>query len=150
MTAVAVAGFNHTGISVRDLERCVAFFTEVLGFEVVSIAPRDPKVVGAISGLGIARVEIAYLEGHGHTLELLAFSEPLGRASYRTSDAGAMHIALDVVDMEAAVEATEAWGWALMGEIVAIDNGPNKGRKIAYLYWEPENIILEFIQRPAG
>ncbi|MDX6749054.1 VOC family protein [Geminicoccaceae bacterium 1502E] len=148
MAGIDVAGFNHTGISVSDLQRSVAFFTEVLGFELVSIAPRDPEVVGAISGLGYARVEIAYLKGHGHTLELLAFAEPEGRAQYRTSDAGAMHIALDILDMAAAVAACEPWGWQLMGEVVAIDNGPNKGRKIAYLYWESENIILEFIQRP--
>lgn len=149
MAGVDVLGFNHTGISVSDLRRATAFFTEVLGFSVRSIAPRDPKVVGAISGLGHAEVEVAYLDGHGHTLELLAYREPMGRARYRTSDAGAMHIALDVADMEQALAACEPWGWRLMGRVVPIDNGPNKGRRIAYLHWESENIILELIQRPA-
>lgn len=148
VSMIAIKGFNHTGISVADLDRCVAFFTEALGFTVRSIAPRDPAVIGAITGLGRAEVRIAYLDGPGHTLELLAYSSPEGRATYRTSDAGAMHVALDVMDMEAAVAEAERWGWRLMGEIVAIDNGPNKGRRIAYLFWDEQNLILEFIADP--
>jgi hypothetical protein len=59
-----------------------------------------------------------------------------------------MHVALDVIDMEAAVAEARHWGWRLMGEIVAIDNGPNKGRKIAYLFWNDQNLILELIAAP--
>jgi catechol 2,3-dioxygenase-like lactoylglutathione lyase family enzyme len=148
MARIAIKGFNLSGISVADLDRCVSFFTEALGFTVRSIAPRDPAVIGAITGLGPAEVRIAYLEGPGHTLELLEYSSPRGRATYRTSDAGAMHVALDVIDMEAAVAEARHWGWRLMGEIVAIDNGPNKGRKIAYLFWNDQNLILELIAAP--
>jgi hypothetical protein len=34
-----------------------------------------------------------------------------------------------------------------MGELVAIDAGPNKGRLIAYLR-HPDGIIIEIIQEP--
>jgi lactoylglutathione lyase len=149
LASVAIKGFNHTGISVADLDRAVSFFTEALGFSVRSIAPRDPAVVGAITGLGRAVVRIAYLDGPGHTIELLEYAEPAGRARYRTCDAGAMHLALDVQDMGAAVAEALRWGWRLMGDVVAIDAGPNKGRRISYLFLDEQNLILEFIQAPS-
>ncbi len=43
---------NHTSFTVSDLDRSVAFFTEALGFELMSRAPRDPAIIPQLaSGL---------------------------------------------------------------------------------------------------
>jgi catechol 2,3-dioxygenase-like lactoylglutathione lyase family enzyme len=149
MAAVAVRGFNHTAFTVDDLDRTVRFFTEALGFELRSLAPRNPDNVGRITGLGRAEVRIAYVDGYGHTLELIEFqqAEHRTRAEFRATDIGAAHIALDVEHLAAAVETATQWGWARLGEIIEVDAGPNAGRQIVYLRHE-DGIILEFIQDP--
>ena len=51
MAAFALRGFNHTGVIVTDLDRAIGFFRDLLGFEVLSRAPRDPALIGRMTGL---------------------------------------------------------------------------------------------------
>ena len=40
-----VLATNHTSFTVSDLDRSIAFFRDVLDFEVTSKAPRAPEVI---------------------------------------------------------------------------------------------------------
>jgi hypothetical protein len=62
-------------------------------------------------------------------------------------DDGAAHIALDVQDVPAAVEAAAAHGLAPVGEIIAIDAGPNRGRKVVYLA-SAYGLLIELLEVP--
>ena len=75
MAAFAVRGFNHTGVIVTDLDRAIGFFRDLLGFEVLSRAPRDPALIGRMTGLPQPEVEIAYLQGPGHRVELIRYAQ---------------------------------------------------------------------------
>lgn len=102
----------------------------------------------AIAG---ADVEIAFLHGPGHTIELIEYKAPADRAisHARLCDAGAAHIALDVDDVPAAVAGAQAHGFRPVGQIIVIDDGPNRGRQVVYLRG-PDHIVVEFIgERPA-
>ena len=57
----------------------------------------------------------------------------------------AAHIALDVDDVPAAVEAAAAHGLQPVGEIITIDAGPNRGRKVVYLE-SAYGLLIEFIE----
>ena len=47
--------FEHVGLTVGDLDRMVAFFTEMLGFELKArLQPIDPGAVAGITGIGSA------------------------------------------------------------------------------------------------
>ena len=65
MAGFAVRGFNHTGVIVTDLDRAIGFFRDLLGFEVLARGPRDPALIGRMTGLPRPEVEIAYLQGPG-------------------------------------------------------------------------------------
>jgi catechol 2,3-dioxygenase-like lactoylglutathione lyase family enzyme len=149
MGKIGIKSFNHTSFTVKDLDHCVRFFTEALGFTLRNRALRDPAVVSRIVAVPGAELDIAFIDGYGHTLELIQYRAPSDRgiADYRPCDVGAAHIALDVEDMETALATVEPWGFRPMGEVVAIDDGPNKGRKVVYTRSD-EGIILEFIQLP--
>lgn len=141
----------HTGICVADLDWSVAFFTKVLGYKLINRAPRDPRNQSFISGVEGAKVEIAYISGHGHGLELLCHSGPEDRVHYRPRmvDVGHFHICLVVDDVEAAVAACQAFDeriTPLSPVPKLVDQGPNKGNSIQFITL-PDGVILEFTTR---
>ena len=149
MASFELQGFNHTGVIVTDLDRAIEFFRDLLGFEVLSRAPRDPALIGRMTGLPAPEVEIAHLQGPGHRVELIRYAgdgiRHIDRP--RVYDDGAAHIALDVDDVVAAVEAAAGHGLAPVGEIITIDDGPNRGRKVVYLH-SGFGLLIEFIGPP--
>jgi catechol 2,3-dioxygenase-like lactoylglutathione lyase family enzyme len=147
MAGFVLKGFNHTGVIVTDLDRAIGFFRDLLGFEVLSRAPRDPALLGRMTGLARPELEIVHLQGPGHRIELIRYHGDAGRGTDppRVYDDGSAHVALDVDDIEAAVAAAAAHGLAPVGQIIAIDAGPNCGRKVVYLQ-SPYGLLIEFIQ----
>ncbi|MBP80341.1 MAG: bleomycin resistance protein, partial [Acidiferrobacteraceae bacterium] len=57
----SILSTNHTSFTVSDLDRSIAFFEDVLGFEVTSKAPRSPEVIARVTGIKGAQVMIAYV-----------------------------------------------------------------------------------------
>lgn len=149
MSKINVFGFNHTAFVVTDLDRTIAFFKELIGLELLSRAPRDPQLIQGITGLPEADLEIAYLRGFGHSIELIHYMAPESRGGGlpRIYQDGAGHLAIDVDDAGAAVTAAQAYGLRLVGEIITIDQGPNRGRKVVYLQSD-DGLSIEFIERP--
>lgn len=141
----------HTGICVADLDWSTAFFRDVLGYEIVNRAPRDPANQSFISGVPGANVEIAYVKGHGHGLELLCYSGPDDRKTYkhRMVDVGHFHLCLVVDDVEAVVAACKAYDdriTTLSPTPMVVDQGPNKGNTIQFVAL-PDGVTLEFTTR---
>lgn len=142
-----VVSTNHTSFTVSDLDRSLGFFRDALGFEVTSKAPRDPQLIAAITGVAGAEVMIAYVRGPGHSLELIEYSAPADRERVRSRpcDTGFAHIAFNVDDVDAAVAASAPHGFVPIAAPVAINAGPNKGRKVVYLR-DGDGVTVEFIE----
>lgn len=145
-----VLSTNHTSFTVSDLDRTVGFFTEALGFELLSKAPRDPGAIQKITGVEGGEVVIAYIQGPGHRLELIEYTAPDDRSSVypRPCDVGFAHVAYDVDDIEAAVAAAGRHDVQVIQDIHRIDAGPNTGRRVVYLR-DPDGITVEFIESRA-
>ena len=73
MTALA-----HTGFTVRDLERSVAFYRDALGMEVVFEQEKRGGYLAAIVGYPDAHVRMAHLRfpGDVHRVELFEYVDP--------------------------------------------------------------------------
>lgn len=141
----------HTGVCVADLDWTAAFLTEVLGYELIDRAPRDPRNQSFITGVPGAKVEIAYVQGHGHGLELLCYSGPDDRSHYkpRMVDVGHFHLCLVVDNVEAAVAASRRFDariTTLSPTPMEVDQGPNKGNKIQFIVL-PDGMMIEFTTR---
>ena len=142
-----ILGTNHTSFSVSNLERSIGFLRDCFGFEVLSKAPRDPELVSRITGVQGAEVVIAFLKAPGHTLELIEYRAPVARGAVnsRPCDSGFSHVAFNVDDVSAAVDAVKHYGVKPIAQPVTIDQGPNKGRKVVYLRdWD--GITIELIE----
>jgi catechol 2,3-dioxygenase-like lactoylglutathione lyase family enzyme len=152
MANFTIQSTNHTSFTVSDLDRTTAFFTEGLGFELLSKAPRDPKIIEQVTGVPGADIIVAYVQGPGHRLELIQYVGPdsgeRGQVRPRPCDVGFSHVAYDVDDVDAAIAASEPHGVIPLGDPVAIDQGPNKGGRVVYLR-DPDGICIEYIEKPA-
>ena len=148
MTTFKVIATNHTSFTVSDIDLSLAFFRDALGFEVPSKGPRSPSLIQAITGVEGAEVLIAYVRGPGHSIELIEYIKPETRSSVRPQpcDTGFSHIAYDVDDIDAAIKAARDHSVEPIGPVVAIDQGPNRGSRVAYLR-DPDGITIEFIEK---
>ena len=148
MTTFKVIATIHTSFSVSDIDRSLAFFRDALGGEVTSKGPRSPALIQAITGVEGAEVLIAYVRGPGHSIELIEYIKPETRSSVRPQpcDTGFSHIAYDVDDIDAVIKAARDHSVEPIGPVVAIDQGPNRGSRVAYLR-DPDGITIEFIEK---
>jgi len=142
-----IVGTNHTSFTVSSLDRTLPFFLECLCFKLVSRAPRDPEIIRQVTGVEGADMEIAFVSGHGCTVELIEYKAPAdrGKVEARPCDTGFAHIAFNVDDAEAAVAAAARHGVRAINPPVAINAGPNRGRKVVYCR-DADGITFEFIE----
>lgn len=97
-----ITRLEHAALSVSDLDRSVAFYRDLLGFELIRIIePRDDAMLGTIAGLPNARARIAHLDLGGRMLELFEYVEPRGvplPSDKPQCDIGCIHIGLSSND----------------------------------------------------
>jgi catechol 2,3-dioxygenase-like lactoylglutathione lyase family enzyme len=149
-TRVAVVG-----MTVSDMDRSVAFYTNVLGFERTS----DTEVAGAdyehLSGVFGARARVVRLRLGDEQLELTEFLAPRGRPvpdDSRSQDRWFQHVAIIVSDMDSAyarlrrnkVEHASSEPQRLP------DWNPNAGGIRAFYFKDPDRHTLEILWFPPG
>lgn len=144
-----VLGVDHTGITVASLERSLAFWRDVLGFELSHRPHQTGRLASEITGVPDAEISIAVLKGYGHKIELLEYSAPPGRKhlSPRPCDIGSVHVALLVDNLDAVLEAIARSGWKAAGEPQILTAGPNTGKRVVYVR-DPDGTTIELMQQP--
>jgi catechol 2,3-dioxygenase-like lactoylglutathione lyase family enzyme len=147
-----LAGVFHTGLTVSDLDRSIAFYRDVLGLELVSQWDSAQPYLRRIVGFPDAELRIALLRLHGsgpgHHVELLEYRAPRGaRGDARTCNPGNAHIAFRVDDLDAAYAELSAKGVRFKSTPVSIEHGANQGGKAIY-FLDPDDITLELVQPP--
>jgi catechol 2,3-dioxygenase-like lactoylglutathione lyase family enzyme len=142
---------DHTGITVSDLERSVAFWRDVLGFELSHRAHQKGELAEQITGVAGAEIVIAVVKAPGHKIELLEYRAPADRKKLelRPCDVGSVHIALTVDNLDAVLESIAASGWKAPGTPQTLTVGPNAGKRVVYVR-DPDGTTIEFMQPPAA
>jgi len=76
---------HHTGYTVSDLDRSVAFYRDLMGLEVIAQQEKQGGYLAAIVGYPDAHVKMAHLRApaSGHVLELFEYVAPEGSAPDR-------------------------------------------------------------------
>src|ERR1044072_1172455 len=87
---------DHTGITVSNLERSLAFWRDVLGFEFSHTAHQTGELAKEITGVSGAEIKLAVVKvPGGHKIELLEYLAPAERnrhADLRPCDVGSVHV----------------------------------------------------------
>jgi len=142
---------DHTGITVSNLERSLAFWRDVLGFELSHTAHQTGEMAREITGVAGAEIKLAVVKAPGgHKVELLEYLGPADRkrqADLSPCDAGSVHVALIVEDLDAVLGAINASGWKAAGKPQTLQSGPNAGKRVVYVR-DPDGTTIEFMQQP--
>ena len=143
---------DHTGMTVSNLERALAFWRDVLGFELSHTAHQTGKMAREITGVAGAEIKLAVVKAPGgHKIELLEYLAPTDRKKHvnlRPCDVGSVHVALIVDDLDAILSAINASGWKPAGKPQTLRSGPNAGKRVVYVR-DPDGTTIEFMQPPA-
>ncbi len=149
-TPSGILGIHHTGLHVRDIERSVAFYHELLGFELLARQEAHGNYVAEIVGYPGAVMLFAFVRhpSGGPIIELIQYVDPAGAPiDTATKNPGTAHICFVVRDIHATYRQLEAAGVPFKSEPVEIMAGINKGGYGVY-FTDPDGIALELHQRP--
>ena len=139
-----MAGFNHVGLCVTDLERSRRFYEEALGFafqrDLTAPDAATSKLLQLAPPVGLTAV---YLTHGSFVLELLHFDRP-GNAPRRDrtfDEPGLTHLSLTVDDMPSVLAAVAAHG----GEVLEdTDLG------VAVMVRDPDGQLIELLATASG
>jgi len=143
-----ILGADHTGITVSNLERSLAFWRDVLGFELSHTAHQKGELAREITGVEGAEIKLAVLKTPGgHKIELLEYLAPADRkrANLRPCDIGSVHVALLVEDLDVALDRVAVSGWKTAGQPQILTKGLNAGKRVVYVR-DPDGTTIEFMQ----
>lgn len=140
---------GHTGITVANLERSLAFWVGALGFELEFHIDVTGPLAEVVTGVPGAHIDLAMVRGGGHSIELLHYVTPDDRQTFRprSCDVGSWHIAFLVDDLDAILAAMSEHGFAPLSSPVEIAMGPRAGGKAVYTR-DPDGTTIELIQPP--
>jgi catechol 2,3-dioxygenase-like lactoylglutathione lyase family enzyme len=145
-----VRRIHHVGITVRQLDRSLAFYRDLLGLAVIGLS--DDEDVAAIVGLPGARIRAADLDaGNGQLIELLEYrSGSRGGPALRPDTAGSCHLSLQVSGLRSALSRLASAGYPPLGDPARLSGaGPWQGCTAAYLR-DPDGVLLELIEAGGG
>jgi catechol 2,3-dioxygenase-like lactoylglutathione lyase family enzyme len=137
---------RHIGIVVRDLDRSLAFYRDLLGLALVRQMDETGPFIDAILGMNAAKVRTVKLAapGDGVQIELLAFTEPapqIGGAPSLTR-VGPTHVAFTVEDLDGLHQRMAAAGTQFTTKP---QTSPDGRAKVTFCR-DPDGTALELVE----
>ena len=141
-----VSNIGHTGIVVRDLDKAIAFYRDVLGLELLNRDERHGEYINTLVGLEGVSLEFANLGIKSQpysAVELLQYTEFDTTSTPRNSNSlGCNHIQFFVEDIDEAYRDLKERGIQFNSPPLMVPTGTKKS---IYLR-DPDGNILEFHQ----
>ena len=149
-------GVWHFSFTVSDIERSVAFYRDLLGFDLIYRQEQANDYTRRLVGYADAHRRIAQLALPGqprglstHDLELVEYVAPRGtRGDINICNPGAAHLAFAVDDINNRYERLTAAGIHFFSPPNMITAGVNEGGFTCYFH-DPDQIVLEMVQPSA-
>jgi catechol 2,3-dioxygenase-like lactoylglutathione lyase family enzyme len=116
---------NHVGLSVKDMEKAIAFYRDIIGMEVSLDTEFDSPLADIIGSPG-AKARIVHMRLGESVVELFDYKQPQGReprADANQSDYGLTHIGFLVKDFQKTYDHLKQKGIQFLGKPVEIRPG---------------------------
>jgi catechol 2,3-dioxygenase-like lactoylglutathione lyase family enzyme len=153
--APLVTAVDAVGMTVSDMDRSLAFYSTVLGFEHVAdveVAGEDYERLTGVFGL---RMRVVRMRLGDESIELTEYLAPRGRpvpGDSHSNDRWFQHVAIIVSDMD------RAYAWLRQNKVEHASSGPQTlpdwnpqaGGIRAFYFKDPDRHVLEILQFPPG
>jgi catechol 2,3-dioxygenase-like lactoylglutathione lyase family enzyme len=147
-----IGAVHHTGLTVGDLDRSVAFYRDVLGCSVIMEQEKVGGYLAAIVGYPDTSIRMAHLYDPAGRLVVELFeyrAHEMLPAELEPRRIGNAHLCFVVSDLDAVYARLVGQGVATFTPPVPIDTGVNAGGSGLYLH-DPDGITLELFQPAPG
>ena len=143
-----ITGLAHSGYTVSNLERSVAFYGETLGIERTRMQVSDQPYLERVTGLPGANMRIGFVqaEGDNSALELLEFVQPKGQpAGVGFGRLGTFSVGWAVDNLPAAYERLSGQGVNFLAEPQVVGDGP-WGDAVGAFLLGPDGSLIELVE----
>jgi lactoylglutathione lyase len=149
---VGITKAHHTGLTVLSLDRSIAFYRDLLGFELVFQWNPQAPYIGELLGYPSVDLHSAILRVPGSPvfLELLEYRGiPKVVNDMANGNIGNAHIAFYVEGLDLFYERLVAQGVKSVSRPVTPTVGPNQGGRAVYLI-DPDGFRVELVETKAS
>jgi catechol 2,3-dioxygenase-like lactoylglutathione lyase family enzyme len=148
-----VEAVGPVGLTVRDMDASVAFYTDVLAFEKVAEMEVAGEAYEKLTGVFGVRMRVVRLKLGDEALELTEYLAPRGRAypaESRSNDRWFQHVAIIVSDMDAAYKRLRRHKveHASTGPQTLPKSNLKAGGIRAFYFKDPDGHALEVLEFP--
>jgi catechol 2,3-dioxygenase-like lactoylglutathione lyase family enzyme len=155
VSRLEVSAVGTIGITVSNMDRALAFYTQVLPFERLTDVEQSGREFELLTGVFGARARTVTLRLGEESLALTEFLAPRGRPipeDFRPNDAAFQHVAIVVSDMDRAYSRLREHGVAhgSSGPQRLPEWNPGAGGIRAFYFRDPDGHYLEVLQFPPG
>ena len=136
---------RHTGIVVKDLERALHFWRDIMGLKVRIDFVEEGEFIDTVQHLTGVKVHMIKLAAPDGTLiELLRDENHAGKPAGKRElcDPGVSHVAFTVADVEAAYKRLRDFGCETLSAPVLSPDGKAK----LFFVRDPEGNLLEIVE----
>ena len=116
---------DHVAVSVKDMEKAIAFYQDIIGLEKVFDREFDEPMAKLI-GVEGTKVRIVHMRLDDSVVELFYYSHPKGRyplPNLQQSDFGLIHIGFQVTNFHETYRELRERGVQFLGEPIEIRPG---------------------------
>lgn len=140
---------NHVGITVKNLEKSIAFYEALTGTRVSNIDEIGGPRMAKTQGLNDTKIKYANLHLENLNIDILEYVLPESeQASYKNNQISAMHLCFEVDNMDDAIQRLKEIGVEPEGEPIVFqeEDGLKSGFGTAVAYFrDPDGTNLEII-----
>ena len=141
-----IKSMNHTGFVVKDLDKSITFYRDIMGLELTSTYEREGEPISQVVGYKSAHLKIAILSiEDGHKLELIQYMYPSGSEciELERNALGSTHLAFNVENIDETSRELVRQGAIKLNPPVVVAPG-----KVACYMQDPDGNWIELMEYP--
>jgi glyoxylase I family protein len=141
---------HHVGLVVRDLDRSIYFYHDVLGLQFANEPTpwfEGPDLAKGVGVPGARLRQVSMWVGEHSSMELIEYANrpATSTAPIPNNQLGAAHVCFRVDDIAAKKAELEGKGVTFYSDVNVVDEGPLAGWRWCY-FSDPDGLALELVE----